>query len=250
MSAAQPWMKFYPRDWRADEKLRMCSLAARGLWMEMLALMHGSERYGHLLINGKAPTDAQLAVLAGAPAAETAALLGDLECAGVFSRTATGTIYSRRMTDDERRAKAARKNGKHGGNPKLCNERENPASDNLEDKAPDKGGLKLRGQRAERKTKANALSKTALDPAWMPAPFGEGTKSRQITDSWDADEYSRQLESFKAHHIGRGSKWSDWQHAWATWVLNSVQFGRRQPTGPPDYLDHLIAQREQRERAA
>jgi hypothetical protein len=98
VSAAQPWMKFYPRDWRADEKLRVCSLAARGLWMEMLALMHGSERYGHLLINGKAPTDAQLAVLAGAPSPQVVDLLGELEEAGVFSRSASGAIYSRRIT--------------------------------------------------------------------------------------------------------------------------------------------------------
>jgi hypothetical protein len=149
MSAAQPWMKFYPRDWRADEKLRVCSLASRGLWIEMLALMHGSERYGHLLINGKAPTDAQLAVLAGAPAAEIAALLGELESAGVFSRSATGAIYSRRMTDDERKARTARKNGKHGGNPRLCKETGNRASDNPSDNQQVKGGVKLRGQKAD-----------------------------------------------------------------------------------------------------
>jgi hypothetical protein len=74
VSAAQPWMKFYPQDWRADEKLRLCSLAARGLWMEMLALMHRSERYGQLLINGHVPTDAQLAVQVGAPPIEVVSI--------------------------------------------------------------------------------------------------------------------------------------------------------------------------------
>lgn len=37
---SDPWLKFYPTDWRSDPALKMCSLAARGLWIEMIALMH------------------------------------------------------------------------------------------------------------------------------------------------------------------------------------------------------------------
>ena len=54
------WFKFYPSDWRADPALRMCSIAARGLWMEMLCVMHEATPRGSLLINGKrvaAPKD-------------------------------------------------------------------------------------------------------------------------------------------------------------------------------------------------
>jgi len=143
-------MKFYPQDWRADEKLRLCSLSARGLWIEMLALMHRSERYGQLLISGHVPTDAQLAVQVGAPSQEVSAMLSELESAGVFSRAASGAIYSRRMTRDEKKARIARKNGKNGGNPKLRKQTENPSSD----KGLDKGGVKpqrpeARGQRSE-----------------------------------------------------------------------------------------------------
>jgi len=114
-------MKFYPSDWRADPRLRMCSLAARGLWLEMLAVMHEATPRGHLIVNGTAPSDPQLGVLTGCPGSELAALIGELEAAGVFSRTAKGVIYSRRMTRDEKRARAARKNGQRGGNPSLCN---------------------------------------------------------------------------------------------------------------------------------
>ena len=131
MSGAEPWMKFYPQDWRADEKLRMCSLAARGLWIEMLAIMHRSERYGNLLIGGLVPTDAQLAVQAGASPDEVSALPLELSNAGVFSRTSSGAIYSRRMTRDRKKAETARKNGKKGGNPNLGKQREKVASDNL-----------------------------------------------------------------------------------------------------------------------
>ncbi|WP_395326916.1 hypothetical protein WBP06_09380 [Novosphingobium sp. BL-8H] len=141
-----PWMKFYPQDWRADEKLRMCSLAARGLWVEMLALMHRSERYGQLLIGGRVPTDAQLAVQVGSSPSEVTALLAELDGAGVFSRAASGAIYSRRMTRDHKKAESARKNGKKGGNPALSSsdgkQKGNSGWDNQPDNPSDKGGDK------------------------------------------------------------------------------------------------------------
>lgn len=126
---ARPWVKWYWSDWRSDPCLRMCSLAARGLWAEMLALMHEATPYGHLLINSVAPTDTQLAVLAGASSEQIPDLLGELDSAGVFSRTQKGVIFSRRMTRDEKRSRVAQKNGKNGGNPSLSKERENKASD-------------------------------------------------------------------------------------------------------------------------
>lgn len=109
-----PWFKFYPRDWRADEELRVCSMAARGLWIEMLALMHSAKPYGHLLINEQPPTDVQLASLAGAPIDQVVMLLAELESTGVFSRTRAGTIYSRRMVRDEKRRLDGQKSAKEG----------------------------------------------------------------------------------------------------------------------------------------
>jgi hypothetical protein len=129
-------MKFYPQDWRADEQLRLCSLSARGLWIEMLAIMHRSERYGQLLISGRVPTDAQLAVQVGASPEQVAELIDELAEAGVFSRAAGGAIYSRRMTRDHRKAETARKNGKNGGNPNLRKLSGILPLDNPPDKAP------------------------------------------------------------------------------------------------------------------
>jgi hypothetical protein len=149
MAAARPWMKFYPRDWRADEKLRDCSLAARGLWIEMLAIMHASERYGRLLINGTAPSPIRLARQVGTTESEVEALLDELRDAGVFSTDANGTIYSRRMKSDEKLAENARKVGKRGGNPKLLKQTGNSAQDNPQVKPTDKAGDKLRGQSPE-----------------------------------------------------------------------------------------------------
>ncbi|MFA6134710.1 MAG: hypothetical protein WC869_11910 [Phycisphaerae bacterium] len=94
-------MKWYPADWRSDPSLRMCGFAARGLWADLLALMHEAEPYGCLLVNGKPPSPAQLAAMLGGTARQVETLMAELEAAGVFSRDDEGVVYSRRMVRDQ-----------------------------------------------------------------------------------------------------------------------------------------------------
>jgi len=44
----RPAYQHYPGDWRRNAKLRRCSWAARGAWVEILGLMHDSDEYGLL----------------------------------------------------------------------------------------------------------------------------------------------------------------------------------------------------------
>lgn len=44
----RPAFQFYPADWRNNAKLRRCSEAARGAWIDVLCLMHDSDEYGVL----------------------------------------------------------------------------------------------------------------------------------------------------------------------------------------------------------
>jgi hypothetical protein len=132
-AAGNPWMKFYPSDWRADPALRSCTIAARGLWVEMLCIMHEATPYGSLLINGARIDKKRLAALAGILEKECTLLLLELEGFGVFSRDDDGTIYSRRMRRDYEKALEDKRNGGKGGNPKLKGG-VNP-QDNGEDKA-------------------------------------------------------------------------------------------------------------------
>lgn len=115
----RPWMKFYPADWRSDPALRMCSMAARGLWMEMLCVMHEAEPYGHLLVKGRPVADVDLARMAGITLKECRKSLATLELHGVYSVSENGTIYSRRMVEDHAKALRDKENGKAGGNPVL-----------------------------------------------------------------------------------------------------------------------------------
>lgn len=58
----RPSFQFYPADWRNNAKLRRCSWGARGVWIELLGLLHDSDDYGVLRWNLK-----QIAQAIGAP---------------------------------------------------------------------------------------------------------------------------------------------------------------------------------------
>ena len=105
----RPSFQFYPGDWRKDTALQTCSLAAQGMWINLLCVMHECEPYGHLVVNGEALTNVKAARLVGVSAKEFAKLLAEIEGAGVVSRTAEGVLFSRRMVRDEvvRNARAA-----------------------------------------------------------------------------------------------------------------------------------------------
>ena len=138
----KPWFKFFPNDWLSDPTLRICTPAARGLWIDCVALMHQADPYGHLLVNGKPPSERQLAVLTALTIDEVQTLLAELETAGVYSRTEDGIIYSRRMVRDHRISEKNRSNGALGGNPKLKGKRKSKpkpkkTADNQPDKAAD-----------------------------------------------------------------------------------------------------------------
>lgn len=42
----RPSFQFYPADWRNNAKLRRCSEAARGAWMDIMGILHDSDEYG------------------------------------------------------------------------------------------------------------------------------------------------------------------------------------------------------------
>lgn len=157
-------MKFYPADWRADAMLRLCSIGARGLWAEMMCIMHDAERYGSLLVNGRRIDKKQLAALAGVSEKECTALLMELEGNGVFSRDDDGTIYSRRMRRDFEKAIKDKENGKGGGNPRLKGG-VNP---------PDNGGLKAHMPEAISRKDSEAIASGAEAPDHRKRLFSEG----------------------------------------------------------------------------
>lgn len=119
-----PAFQFYPGDWLRDPAVRACSLEERGFWIDVLSLAHAGEPRGHLTVGGLPPTDAELARMIGTTPASVRRLLASLERKGVYSRTESGVIYSRRMVSDEHIRQVRAAAGKLGGNPALVNKGE------------------------------------------------------------------------------------------------------------------------------
>lgn len=160
----QPWMKWYPADWRQEPTLRLCSRGARSLWVDMLGLMHEAERYGLLMVSGRMLNERQLAAVLGDSEKDVRAWLAELEEAGVFSRDEDGTIFSRRMVRDKAREEENRRNGRSGGNPRL------KAEDKGWDNKPDKGGVKAEVKGGD---KAHIPEARSQKPD-IPEPTGSG----------------------------------------------------------------------------
>lgn len=132
----RPAFQFYPADWRKDTGLQSCSIAARGLWHELLCIMHENVPYGHLTLNGVVLSDEKAARACGVELKLYRKLLQELEEAGVPSRTQEGILISRRMVKDERLREIRAACGQLGGNPELL--KNSLSKTQVLDKPPDK----------------------------------------------------------------------------------------------------------------
>jgi hypothetical protein len=96
------WIKWDLRAWRSDAKLRACSIGARGLLIQLVALMHECDPYGHLVIGGRPPEDVAIGRLVGEPnMRRLRRWLAELETAGFIAHTAAGFLFSPRMFKDD-----------------------------------------------------------------------------------------------------------------------------------------------------
>jgi len=181
-----PFFKFFPSDWLSDEKLRLCSRAARGTWQDLLCLMWKASRRGYLELGQGVPLSCdQLARVVGCKSKEIAQDLSELEAAGVFSREPeTGVIYSRRLVRDakhrevsslggsvtsEAKAQAVRLNGTKGGRPKLP---QNNLTENLSETKPEEpkqpNPQKVRGSEGQNTDNTN----TPIPPSGFVLELG------------------------------------------------------------------------------
>jgi hypothetical protein len=194
---SQPWVKWYYADWRADEKLRMCSLAARGLWMDMLALMHKTG--GYLLINGTKPSIAELAQSISAKPKDTERALAELVVRGVPSTTADGVLFSRRIVRDRKKSATATANGSKGGNPWLTKSDNQELTSRLSGQVNrDSGGQdksrarvpEARGQRPDQNQDQDHRAgrrETSPDPVEKPEAEQQKQLTALVAAEWDPD---------------------------------------------------------------
>lgn len=244
-----PWFKFYPSDWRGESSLRAVSMAARGLWIEMLCLMHESEPRGHLLLNGRPVTDAQLASLAGVPVDIAQALLGELETAGTFSRTRAGVIYSRRMRKDtsvsaKQRANVEKRWSKQSEKTTaqdvdISNENDHRITKQHTTELPKKLEARVQKEPYPEIGKIIDLPVNGvavpgkgrrLWPDWEPSPTDT---AYAISKGLSGAALDGEIENFRDWWISKSGKdalKTDWPATWRRWVRTAVE---RKPQGGP-----------------
>jgi len=123
-SSKLPAFQFYPSDWRSDIKVQSLSFHERGIWWEMLMIMHESEDRGKLVMNGKPMSDEMVSRLISCDLKTYRKCLATLLHLGVCYQD-EGVIYNRRMVKDEQTRKARVSSGSMGGNPILLNQKDN-----------------------------------------------------------------------------------------------------------------------------
>lgn len=104
--------------YQRDVRLRLCSLAARGLWIEALPAMSATPG-SRLIIDGIVPSEGQLANLFGATTGELRRLRAELLAAGVLTIDDAGAWCSEALAQAESRRAVNQTNGAKGGNLSL-----------------------------------------------------------------------------------------------------------------------------------
>lgn len=117
-----PAFQFYPADWRKDIGVQSLSYHDRGVWFEILCLMHESEQRGKLLLNGKPMPNEVLSRILGLDKQGLHQALERIKAVGVTSVDESGALINRRMVKDEHIRQVRKKAGEQGGNPVLLNQ--------------------------------------------------------------------------------------------------------------------------------
>lgn len=119
-----PSFQFYPGDWLKDTELRLCSIFARGLLVDLLCLMFEAKHRGTLSKpDGVTPlSDFQVVdAVNGSSREEKLAALRELIDNGVLKRNSLGIIYSSRLIRDESLRALRKAAGSKGGSKTQAN---------------------------------------------------------------------------------------------------------------------------------
>ena len=118
-----PAIQFYPGDWRKDPGVQSLGFFERGIWFEILLIMHESDERGVLLLNGKPMSEKALGQLLGLDNQNLTSALTTILEHGVASRREDGALINRRMVRDQEIRHIRSEAGKLGGNPNLVKQK-------------------------------------------------------------------------------------------------------------------------------
>lgn len=233
--AKRPAFQFYPSDWLNDLGLRQCSPMARGVWVDLMCLMHDGEPYGHLATKSGELTIPWLANRLGMRKGILLQCIGELQNFDVFSRNSSGIIHSRRMVrDEEIRAKRSdggwlsqsnQQNSTSEGTPKGTPEGRsttNVSSSSSSSSSTKNKELKTEAQAPPAASTAIALVKSpnatrfTLQP--IPEEWAKWAMSKRGWSVVHTQEVYEDFSDFWVSKSGADATHLNWTATWRRWV--------------------------------
>lgn len=239
----RPSFQFYPGDWLNDAALRACSVSARGLWMDLLCLMHQGSDYGYLKVNHNPILPDNLARMLGATIEDVQGWLDELERFGVFSRDEDGCILSRRMIRDENIRQSRAAGGSLGGNPALKGKKK------VDQKVNHPGNLDPTPSSSSTPSSSTGTTvpvtprATRLAQDWT-LPEDWAAWAREARPDLDIAGAADRFKDFWVAKAGKDGAKLDWLATWRNWVRNSKGSGGAKPSahrgfGQVDYREGI-----------
>jgi len=114
----KPWLKFYAADWLSSPELRACTLAEKGLLIDLMCIAHRHEPYGYFTDG----TDESLSIVAQMVRIRLPRLVQmvyKLRTKGRVSASDGGQLYIKRMVADHDYSLQQSDFGRKGGNKAL-----------------------------------------------------------------------------------------------------------------------------------
>lgn len=214
-----PWSKFFWSDWEADQGLRLCSLAAQGLWMRMLCVCAKGDPKGYLAINKQPLDEAGVARLCGITVEEAVTLMEELSRHGVFSRDRRGWIYSRRMMRDAKRSATGQKHAKKRWSQGDEKKRKKPPPNGVGSGKPNAKKPEARGQKEtptpygaeEAKKDWNDMAAKVGLPACMKLSDGRRKAISARLEEFGEDGWKTVLEFISTNEFFTGQNDRGWK---------------------------------------
>lgn len=189
-----PAFQFYPGDWRKDPGIQALSFEERGIWVEILCLMHESSPRGKLLLSGKPyPIDRLARALCLSPEV-MGKVISDLITLGVAGVCPeTGALICKRMIRDDEIIKKRAASGKLGGNPAFKKGESNPYYP-----ASDKQNDNQDGKQSDKQKITPSSSSSSSDNIIPPTPFKPEPAAPEVLP-FDSVAFRDAWSDFKQH---------------------------------------------------
>lgn len=253
----RPSFQFYPADWQANSNLRRCTHEEKGIWMDVMCILHDQAEYGIVrwtlreLAQAVGCTVSRLnsligkQVLKGADSAKTCEPLIYVPRSGrkdgppvTLIRQQVGPVwYSSRMVVDEHKRVLRGESGSSasgspdpspmpsfgdgsGEHPTHHHSRARPSSSSSSSSSSKTNAAESVVNATTPLPPADAglsQQRTQIDPEFSP---DEQNMSKATSHALDVDA---ERDRFVAHYTATGDVRANWQSQFCKWLLDSVR---------------------------